>query len=101
MGVPVALGRVVLGQVALAPAGRVRVLERRVGQQLVARLVAARVRPPPVRVVWAVQPRAALRLRRVPAAKTTAGLQWRARASRAASRPGPRDCHLKFHAPID
>lgn len=108
MGVPV-----VLGLVALAPAEWARVPGRRVAQQLAARLVAVRVWPavaarvvvrvwpPAVRVVRAVQLRAVLRLRRVPVGKTTAGLRCRARASRAASRPGRRAWHLKFHAPID
>jgi hypothetical protein len=85
MEVPVALGRVVLGLVALALAlalaERLRVVGLRVGQQPVVR--------------------AAIRLRRVPPGKTTAAWRCRARVSRPASRPGPRACHLKFHAPID
>jgi hypothetical protein len=109
----VALGRVVLRPVALTE--RPRVLAVRPGQQpAVVRLVVARVRPAvELRVVaqvrlaaawataWAVELRVALRLRRAPADKTTAGLRCRARASRAASRPGRRACHLKSHAPID
>jgi hypothetical protein len=100
MGVPVALGRVVLGPVALTE--RPRVLAVRPGQQPAVRLVVAQVR---LAAAWAtaraVELRVALRLRRAPAGKTTAGLRCRARASRAASRPGRRACHLKFHAPID
>ena len=87
MEVPVVLGRVVLGLVAqeqaLARAERLRVLGGRVGHLLAVRLVAA------------------LRLRRAPAAKTTAGLRCRARDSWAASRPGPHACHLIFLALID
>jgi hypothetical protein len=109
---PVALGRVVLGRVAqeraLARAERLRVLGGRVGHlpavrpAPVARLVLAQAWLGAVRAtVRAVQPRAALRLHRVPAGKTTAGLRCRARDSLAASSLVPRACPPKFHAPID